>query len=129
MAKHLDVAPALLCKSKQEFLQKLKLIEPYAHRAQVDVMDGAFVPNTTVQPAEFARLKTRVKLEIQLMVKHPADYLHDCCRMNAWTCVWRRPAISRTRSSVWHASACCHISPRTSKAVAARSMRGIRRYA
>ena len=84
MAKHrTEIAPALLCKTKQEFMRKLKLIEPYAKRAQVDVMDNVFVPNKTVQPAEFRGLKTRVKLEMQLMVKEPTDYIFDCCRMNA----------------------------------------------
>lgn len=89
MARHPEVSPALLCKTRAEFLRKLKRIEPYAHRAQVDIMDGVFVPNTTVQPAEFRGLKSRVKLEIQLMVKEPADYIFDCCRMNAWMVIFQ----------------------------------------
>jgi len=92
MAKHPEVAPALLCKSRAEFLHKLKQIEHVAHRAQVDVMDGVFVPNTTVQPKELRRLKTRVKLEIQLMVKHPEEYLHDCCAMGAWMVIFHYEA-------------------------------------
>jgi ribulose-phosphate 3-epimerase len=78
-----SIAPALLCKTKQEFLAKLKRIAPHAKRAQVDVMDGIFVPNKTVQPAQLRGLKTQVKIEAQLMVKKPLDYVSDCCRMGA----------------------------------------------
>jgi ribulose-phosphate 3-epimerase len=84
MARVLEVAPALLCKTREEFLEKLKRIEHAAHRAQYDVMDGVFVMNTTVHPKEFKRLRTPVKLEVQLMVKDPGAYVSDCCRMNAW---------------------------------------------
>lgn len=78
-----SIAPALLCKTKKEFLAKLKRIAPYAKRAQYDVMDGSFVPNTTVQPSQLRGLKTAVKIEAQLMVKKPLDYVSDCCRMGA----------------------------------------------
>jgi ribulose-phosphate 3-epimerase len=83
MAKKCEIVPSLLCKSKKEFLTKLRRIEPYVKRAQFDVMDNVFVPNKTVQPEEFKGLKTKVRIECQLMVKDPADYLSDCCRMNA----------------------------------------------
>jgi ribulose-phosphate 3-epimerase len=82
MARIPEIAPALLCKTKKEFLEKLKRIEPHVKRAQYDVMDNVFVPNITVQPKEFAGLKTPVKIEAQLMVANPEDYLLDCCRMN-----------------------------------------------
>lgn len=83
MARKFEIIPSLLCKSKKEFLAKLRRIEPYVKRAQFDVMDNKFVPNKTVQPKEFRGLKTKVQMECQLMVKDPADYLSDCCRMNA----------------------------------------------
>jgi ribulose-phosphate 3-epimerase len=83
MARNFEIVPSLLCKSRKEFLTKLRRIEPYVKRAQFDVMDNKFVPNKTVQPKEFRGLKTKVRIECQLMVKDPADYLSDCCRMNA----------------------------------------------
>ncbi len=94
MAKNrVEIAPALLCKTKKEFVHKLKLIEHHAKRAQFDVMDNKFVPNKTVQPKELRRLGTPVKIEVQLMVKNPADYLHDCCRMNAWMIIAHYEAL------------------------------------
>lgn len=94
MAKNrVEIAPALLCKTKKEFLHKLKLIEPYVKRAQFDVMDNKFVPNKTVQPKDLRGLATRVKIEVQLMAKKPTDYLHDCCRMNAWMIIAHYEAL------------------------------------
>lgn len=93
MAKLPEIAPALLCKTKKEFLEKLKRIEPHAKRAQYDVMDNVFVPNITVQPKEFAGLNTPVKIEAQLMVQNPEDYLLDCCRMNCWMVIFHHEAL------------------------------------
>ena len=54
MAKlQISIAPALLCKTKAEFLKKLRKVEPYVKRVQYDVMDNVFVANKTVQPSEF----------------------------------------------------------------------------
>ena len=88
MAKNLEVVPALLCKSKKEFIKKLHVIESYVKRAQYDIMDNKFVKNRTVQPKELRGFGTPVKIEAQLMVKDPADYLSDLCRMNAWMVIF-----------------------------------------
>lgn len=79
----IEISPALLCKTRKEVVLKLKLVEPYVKRAQLDIMDNKFVSNKTVQPQELRGLKTKIKIEAQLMVKDPAAYLSDCCRMNA----------------------------------------------
>ncbi len=78
-----EIVPSLLCKSRKEFLTRLRRIEPYVKKTQFDIMDGSFVPNKTVQPKEFKGLKTSLTIECHLMVREPADYLSDCCRMNA----------------------------------------------
>ncbi|MEM4242393.1 MAG: ribulose-phosphate 3-epimerase [Candidatus Woesearchaeota archaeon] len=83
MAKSLEIVPSLLCKTREEFLAKLRRIEPFVKKTQFDIMDNKFVPNRTVQPKEFKGLRTSLAVECHLMVKDPADYLSDCCRMNA----------------------------------------------
>lgn len=98
MAKRLEIAPALLCKSRKEVIEKLKLIEPYVKRAQLDVMDNKFVPNLTVQPKALRRIKTKIKIEAQLMVKNPADYLSDVCRMNAWMAIFHYESVRNVRT-------------------------------
>jgi ribulose-phosphate 3-epimerase len=99
--KHrVEIAPALLCRTREEFLDKLRQIEPHATRAQVDVMDGKFVRNTTVQPKALRRLRTHVKIEIQLMVQHPAEYLHDCCRMNAHMVIFHYESLKDKKAII-----------------------------
>jgi ribulose-phosphate 3-epimerase len=88
-----EIAPALLCRTKKELVDKLRRIEPFAKRAQVDIMDNEFVPNKTVQPKELKGLKTTVKLEAQLMVKDPLSYVSDCCRMGAWLIIVHYEAL------------------------------------
>ena len=69
----LIIAPALLCKTKYELQKKLKIAGPFVTRAQIDVMDDEFVPNITIQDS--IDVETKLKLEIQLMVKDPESYL------------------------------------------------------
>ncbi len=91
------IAPALLCKTRSDVEKKLKLIAPYVQRAQLDVMDNIFVPNKTVQPKDLRGLKTKVKIEAQLMVKDPAAHISDCCRMNAWMIIFHYESYKNKR--------------------------------
>ena len=66
------VIPAILVKSQKEFQEKIKKIAPYADTIQIDVMDGAFVPNTTWANADIVEhLHLPVKFEAHLMVEDP----------------------------------------------------------
>jgi len=71
----LAVAPALLCKNKTEFLRKMRLVHLFVQRAQVDLMDGKFVKNKTIEPEDLLHVQTTLKLEFQLMVRDPLDYI------------------------------------------------------
>ena len=51
-------------------------------------MDNVFVANKTIQPNKLRGLKSKVKIEAQLMVKNPHMYLMDLCRMNAWMVIF-----------------------------------------
>ncbi|MEM2916002.1 MAG: ribulose-phosphate 3-epimerase [Candidatus Woesearchaeota archaeon] len=95
--RQVEIVPSLLCKTKKEFLAKLRRIEPYVKRAQFDIMDNKFVPNKTVQPKEFKGLKTSVEIECQLMVKNPAEYLSDCLNMNAKRIIFHYESLKDTK--------------------------------
>lgn len=70
--RNLEVVPAILAKSEEEFREKLRLIEREAKLVQIDVMDGEFVPNTTwADPLVVAQIKTPTHFEVHLMVKEP----------------------------------------------------------
>lgn len=68
----LEIVPAILAKSEEEFREKLRLIEGAAPLVQIDVMDGEFVPNRTwADPLVVARIETPAAFEVHLMVKEP----------------------------------------------------------
>lgn len=67
----LELVPAILVKTREELVQRLALAATVAKRAQLDIMDGRFVPNTTVQPHDLVGLKPPLGLEIHLMVDDP----------------------------------------------------------
>ncbi len=89
-----QIIPALLCKTRKEFLEKLRKVEPFVKKVQVDIMDGKFVPNRTIQAKDLRGLKTKVKMEIQLMVKEPAKYVDDFAKLGAYTIIFHIESCS-----------------------------------
>ena len=70
-SRPLELVPAILVKTREELVARLALAATVAKRAQVDIMDGKFVPNTTVQAQDLVGLKPPLELEIHLMVEDP----------------------------------------------------------
>ncbi len=66
------IIPAILVKSQKEFQEKIKKIAPYASIIQIDMMDGAFVPNTTWADVDIIEhLHLPMRFEAHLMVENP----------------------------------------------------------
>lgn len=51
----MHVIPAILTKDFEEFLSQIQKLTPYYTRFQIDIADGEFVPNTTLQLREIAK--------------------------------------------------------------------------
>jgi len=71
----IEIVPAILVKDKADFEAKASAVAPHVSRVQVDVMDGRFVPNTTLAPEEFPQIPAHLLAEYHLMVEHPLDYV------------------------------------------------------
>jgi len=72
----MNVTPAILAKSKSEFIEKVKAVMPYVSFIQLDIMDGKFVSNKTWGSADqikkvFLEIGFNKKFEVHLMVKNP----------------------------------------------------------
>ncbi len=70
-----EIVPAILAKTSQEFQFKMYSVLPYTKRIQIDIMDGKFVPNVTVGENEKVPLKDSLVVEYHLMVQNPTDYI------------------------------------------------------
>ncbi len=69
----LKIAPSILSADRSKLQEEVNEIEPYADLIHVDVMDGKFVPPITFQAEEIKKLKTKLMLDVHLMVTHPED--------------------------------------------------------
>jgi len=78
MVNIVEIVPAILSHNIADAQNKIKLVEPFVRRVQIDVMDGQFVDNKTLSVDEYANIKTPLIREVQLMVREPEAYLNDC---------------------------------------------------
>ena len=69
----IEVIPAIITHSYEDLEQKLKQVELYTNKVQLDVMDGNFVSDTTIGIEELEKIKTNLKFQIHLMVSKPED--------------------------------------------------------
>lgn len=69
MIDEVEIIPAVIPKSLEELQATARIVEPHCAWLHVDVMDGVFVLNTTIQdPLLLHQLETKLKLEAHLMV-------------------------------------------------------------
>lgn len=69
-----EVIPAILVKTRGELLQRISQVRGLVREIQIDVMDGAFVPNKTVGIAEMQDLPEAV-YEFHWMVNAPEEWI------------------------------------------------------
>ncbi len=74
------VVPSVLTRDPAELADKIRRLEPLSELIQIDIMDGAFVPNVSIGPADLARITTSAQLEAHLMVERPEKYMADFVR-------------------------------------------------
>ena len=74
----IKIAPSILSADFSKINDEIREVERYSQLIHVDIMDGIFVPPTTVD-ANFVRtIKTKIPLDVHLMVHEPSDqYLKD----------------------------------------------------
>lgn len=71
----IEIVPAILVKTREEFEQKVVSVAPYVSRVQIDVMDGKFVPNATLPIEELPPIPKNLLVEYHLMVDNPLEYV------------------------------------------------------
>lgn len=70
------IIPAIIAKDFEELKAKLAQVEGLVAWAQIDVMDGIFVPpKTWDNPADLENISTAINLEAHLMVNKPENVI------------------------------------------------------
>jgi ribulose-phosphate 3-epimerase len=73
----IQISPSILSADFGRLNEDIKEVEPYADRIHVDVMDGHFVDNLTFGPVVVRQIKTKLPIDVHLMITNPARYIPD----------------------------------------------------
>lgn len=71
----MKIIPAILTDNNEDFQNKIKQSESICDFAQIDVMDGRFVPSKSVGVDALSSIESSIGLEFHLMVEEPLNYL------------------------------------------------------
>ncbi|MBN1494356.1 ribulose-phosphate 3-epimerase [Candidatus Peregrinibacteria bacterium] len=73
----IKISPSILSADFGKLNDEIKSVEKYSDYIHVDVMDGHFVPNITIGACVVSSIKTRLPLDVHLMIEHPEKYIED----------------------------------------------------
>ncbi len=86
----IEIIPAILTNTVTDFESKINRLNEAVEvgganikRLQIDIIDGAFVDNKTVDPANIVGIDTNLSLDFHLMVKEPANWIEKSARAGA----------------------------------------------
>lgn len=69
----IKIAPSILSADLSDINNEIKEVEKYADLIHVDIMDGVFVPPMTVSADFVKTIRTKVPIDVHLMVHEPSD--------------------------------------------------------
>ena len=75
MTKLSRLVPAILTDDPEALERMVRQAETFTNFAQIDIMDGQFVPSLSITWQDLASLSINLTWEAHLMVMHPENYL------------------------------------------------------
>lgn len=78
-----EIIPSILTDNTGEALDLINRCEEKVHRVQIDIVDGVFAENKTIDPSNLNSLETSLGLDFHLMVKDPVKWVEKCVRVGA----------------------------------------------
>jgi len=79
----IKISPSILSADFGKLNEEIASVEKYSDYIHVDVMDGHFVPNITIGACVVGSIKTRLPLDVHLMIDNPEQYLEDFSKAGA----------------------------------------------
>jgi ribulose-phosphate 3-epimerase len=83
MSRTCRIVPAILTADPQALAKMVRQAETYADFVQVDIMDGRFVPSSSVTCGDLAKVNPKLRWEAHLMVRQPEEQLQCFARAGA----------------------------------------------
>jgi ribulose-phosphate 3-epimerase len=92
MSRTVRTVPAILTDDPEALQTMLRQTQSFTDYAQIDIMDGQFVPSRSITCEHIAGLEMKLGWEAHLMVLHPEAYLEDFQRAGAQKIVFHYEA-------------------------------------
>lgn len=88
MPKHMSIiVPTILTNDPIDFETKINKISGLVERVQIDVLDGIFLPEKTVDLEMLGQIESRLRFDIHLMVNKPEEWVNRCKNVLADTVI------------------------------------------
>lgn len=78
-----EIIPSLLTSDPEELEKLIRRAEGVVNRVHIDIIDGEFVDNRTINPKVLGNIKSDLKYGYHLMVKEPKNWIESCVRGSA----------------------------------------------
>ncbi|MFC1810409.1 ribulose-phosphate 3-epimerase [Patescibacteria group bacterium] len=77
------ISPSILSADFGRLNDDIKTVEQHSDYIHVDVMDGHFVPNLTFGAPVVRHIKSKLPLDVHLMISNPGDFIEDYAKAGA----------------------------------------------
>lgn len=79
----IEIVPSILTNDPQELIDLMEKADGVTERVSIDTIDGKFADNKTVDPSMLSEIETNLKIDFQLMVLEPVNWIERCIRGQA----------------------------------------------
>jgi ribulose-phosphate 3-epimerase len=79
----IKIFPSILTKDPDELKEMVSQVEGVVDFVSIDIIDGKFADNKTIDPQALSSLDTIIKLDFQLMVHEPINWVEKCASVGA----------------------------------------------
>lgn len=80
MDNSIEIIPAILTSSPQEAKSLLQKADGVTKRIHIDIIDGVFADNKTIEPSVFDNIDHGLLIDFHLMVNEPVNWIEKCAR-------------------------------------------------
>ncbi len=94
------VTPAILANDLPQFTSLIRSAEAFTDYVQIDMMDGVFVPSTSISLSELGTVKTTLRSEAHLMVADPEEWLEAAKSFGCDTVLFHYEAVANPQGVV-----------------------------